>query len=156
LEERVAGRTRLSDVARILETIWKTQLRRGWYFGGQKFQETMLERAGKQLKESGDPRGVMAVVRKNVSPNGAQQLVEKACDCWGLKLDELRSRAKGDGQKVVLAWVVPERYEVSLGWLSETLNLGVTAAACRLLGRIMDTSLLTKQEKQWIKQLNEI
>ena len=156
LEERTAGGTRLSDEARALETDWKTQLRRGWYFGGQEFQEAMLKRASKQLKESGDPRGVIAGVRKDISASDALQLVEKACDCWGMKLDELRARAKGDGQKVLLAWVVRERYAVSLGWLSETLKLGVAAAACRLLSRIKDTSLLSKQEKQWLNQLNKI
>ena len=86
LEERTAGGTRLSDEARALETDWKTQLRRGWYFGGQEFQEAMLKRASNQLKESGDPRGVIAGVRKDISASGALQLVEKACDCWGMKI----------------------------------------------------------------------
>ena len=71
-------------------------------------------------------------------------------------MKELQRRAKGDQEKVVLDWMLREQTSVSLGWLSENLNLGAPAATCRLLGRLNDRKLLSKQERIWLKQLYEI
>ena len=156
IEDRASGGTRLSDEAREVETNWMTQVQRGWCFGGQRFREAMLEKAKAKLGKSRNVAGVDARVRKEVSKKRAEQLLQKGCELWGWDLGELQKRAKGDGQKVVLGWVLREQTSVTLSWLSENLHLGATAAVCRLLGRLNDRKLISRQEKAWIKQLHEI
>ena len=156
IEDRASGGTRLSDEAREVETNWMTQVQRGWCFGGQRFREAMLEKAKAKLGKSRNVAGVDARVRKEVSRKRAEQLLQKGCELWGWEVKELQRRATGDQEKVVLDWMLREQTSVSLGWLSENLNLGAPAATCRLFGRLNDRKLLSKQERIWLKQLYEI
>jgi len=56
----------------------------------------------------------------------AERRLKRGLDCLGLTVKELKDLAKGAAEKVVLAWWLREGTTVSLRWVSERLEMGIT------------------------------
>ena len=148
LEQRARTGTRRGDQETRAELAWIAVLRRGWCFGTQTFREAMIRQAAALLGRQRDPAQVETMVRRDVSLAEAARLLESACARWKITIEELRTRPKGDPQKVALARIVRSRTSASLRWLTEQMNLGVIPAVSRLLGRYQRPNDLSKLERR--------
>jgi hypothetical protein len=119
---------------RKLEEKWRA-LRRGWYVGGESFQEQLKEKLG----------AIVAGKKRESHSGGAQQahgetaagtLLAEGLAALGLSRSNLEELPKGAPEKTVLAWWLRDRTTVSLRWVGQMLAMGhytrVTQAVSRM------------------------
>ena len=110
-------------------------MKRGSFFGSQEFRERLTKLAGGKI-------GGRAVKRADgyhgpeVVEHGermAEAIVAAGLKVFGMGLEELREKAKGDWRKALLAEMVHARTTMRLDWIVERLRMGTRAGVCRLI-----------------------
>ena len=80
----------------------------------------------------------------------------EACERAGFGVHacaELRSTAKGDWRKGVLAALIQKETTVRLDWISETMRMGERSSCCRTIRR---TREMMQRRKDWIEATRKI
>jgi putative transposase len=125
-------------------------LRRGWFFGSQEFRERLLKLAAKTLtgraKRKAD--GYQGADLKDHGERRAERILEAGLEHFGVSRKELRSAAKGDWRKGLLAALIQKETTVRLDWISESMRMGERSSCSRTIRR---TREMMAQRKDWIK-----
>jgi REP-associated tyrosine transposase len=157
LEERARMGTRRGEEAVEAERSLRATLKRGWLFGSQAFEERMHPLLAAAFSRQRDPERIDKEVRRDYGQREAERLIQAAMKRWGWTEKSLLSLAKGHRQKVFLAWWIRQRTQVPVNWLRKRLNLGVPAAASRLLAQIAKLNTArSKAIRQWKNDLTRM
>jgi hypothetical protein len=106
---------------------WKS-LRRGWCVGDEEFRKELLEQVS---QKSGAHH--YAGQRQESAEAKAEQIVREELKGLGWTARDLRTRRKGDGQKVRIARRLRAETTVALQWVAARLEMGTwTHAANRI------------------------
>ena len=92
--------------------------------------------AGTALKtESGWlPRGG-AGVKRDHGERRAERILQAGLEHFGVSREELRSAAKGDWRKGLVASLIQKETIVRLDWISQKLRMGERSSCCRTIRR---------------------
>jgi putative transposase len=157
LEERARMGTRRRDEAVEAEMSLRATLKRGWIFGSQAFEERMYPLIAAAFSTQRDPGRIDKEVRRDYRQREAERLLQAAMERWGWTEKALLSLAKGNRQKVFLAWWIRQHTQVPVNWLRKRLNLGVPAAASRLFAEIAKLNQAkSKATRQWHSELTQM
>ena len=104
-------------------------LERGWFLGDEQFRQELLE----QVNTRPGPSHFGEAVREAEEVQ-AQKRVRGALKRLGWTEPVLRTRRKGDAQKVALARELRSQTTMSLGWIAERLDMGSRGYLAWLLG----------------------
>ncbi len=112
-----------------------SHLRRGWYWGSQRFGERMLKLAQGALKRTKSRAYRSSAVRQTHGLKQAERWLNEGLAAAGLNRADL-SRLKGsDPRKVALAELLWKQTTVSQEWLAERLKMRSAANVSQLLRR---------------------
>ncbi len=112
-----------------------SHLRRGWYWGSQRFGERMLKLAEGAIKRTKSRAYRSSAVRQTHGLKQAEQWLREGLAAAGLDRVDL-SRLKGsDPRKVALAELLWKQTTVSQEWLAERLKMRSAANVSQLLRR---------------------
>jgi putative transposase len=98
-------------------------IRRGWYLGGERFRDELLERLDKVIKGHTRESYAGEAVRGH-DENEALRILEAALEAVGLKQPELAELPKNDHRKAAIAWVIRRHTTMRSQWISERLGMG--------------------------------
>jgi hypothetical protein len=115
------------------EQEWKA-LRRGWYFGGAKFRERMLELINEPLSR-GRRGSYSGEAKREHGEAEADRLVRLGLPLVGLGESDLAVLPKRGIEKQVLAWWLCQHTTVGRRWVSERLNMGDESRVTQALRR---------------------
>lgn len=135
-------------------------IRRGWYFGSEKFKEQMLNRIDvppERSRRRGED-GYRGQQMRDHSEMMAREIIQGGCKFFRTQLDELRSRKKNNIEKILIAEVIASHTSVTLDWLRKELSLGDRSYASRLINQMrrkvpQDPELL-RLRSQLLKNVN--
>jgi REP element-mobilizing transposase RayT len=104
-----------------LDGDWR-KIRRGWCLGNEQFREELLASAHGRLGEQH-----AGELRVESAEQKAQQIIGVELARRGWTRAELRERAKGDVEKVLMALRLRKETTVTLKWIAEHLAMGTSA-----------------------------
>jgi putative transposase len=112
-----------------------SHLRRGWYWGTQKFGEKMLKlaRTGLSRVKARDFRST--AVHKTHGQKQAEDWLQEGLQLLGLDQRALQSLKGSDARKVALARLLWDHTTVSQSWISQRLHMRSAANVSQLLSR---------------------
>jgi hypothetical protein len=130
-------------------------LRRGWFFGSQEFREMVLKLATKRLAGRAHRKadGYQGAELGDHGKRRAEQILEAGLAHFAVSLAELRSAAKGDWRKGVLAALMQKETSVRLDWISEAMRMGQRSSCCRT---IRLTREMIPRRNEWIEATEKI
>jgi REP element-mobilizing transposase RayT len=108
---------------------WR-KIRRGWCLGGAEFREELLAATRGKLGEQHS-----AEVRVGSAEQQAARIVQEELSRRGWTAAELRARAKGDVEKVLMALRLRQETTVTLKWIAEHLAMGTWTSVAHYLSR---------------------
>lgn len=116
----------------------QSTLRRGWYFGTERFRERLLGELQKAKKDS--PResrrkGYSSEQERDHGIAEAERIISVALEVFGLSQEDWGSLPKGDWRKGLVAAQIRERAMVPNQWLAQRLLMGATGAVSRTMAR---------------------
>ena len=128
-------RWKAGDAAREGQTLNST-LRRGWYFGSERFRERLVAKLEK-LKP-GSPsenrrKGYSAAQVRDHGKKEAERVIAVTAQVFGLKRSDWERLPKGDWRKGLVAGLIRERALVPNAWLAQRLRMGATGAVSRTI-----------------------
>jgi len=130
-------------------------LRRGWYFGSQKFKEKILKLAGAKIDEAAQ-RKANGYTGEDVAAHAeerASRILKSGLEYFAIGESELEEMARSDWRKGIIAGLIQQETTTRLDWISERLKMGVRSGCCRTIGQ-------TRQEmearKDWQQAHDEI
>ena len=127
----------------------RSTLRRGWFFGSQQFREMLLKLAAKTLagraKRKAD--GYQGAELSDHGERRAERILESGLEYFGVSREELRSAAKADWRKGLVAALIQKETTVRLDWISQRLSMGERSYCCRTIRR---TREIIERRKDWI------
>ena len=83
----------------------------------------------------------------------AEQILRAGLEHFGVRREELRSAAKADWRKGLVAALIQKETTVRLDWISQRLNMGDRFSCCRTIGR---TREMMQRRKDWIRATKKI
>jgi hypothetical protein len=103
---------------------------RGWFLGGEKFKQELLEQVnvGPNVSHFGE------MVHEAVEAR-AERLLQEALRRVGWSRERLMERRKGDPQKVKIARELRAHTTMPLSWIAEQLHMGSRGYLAWLLQR---------------------
>ena len=130
-------------------------LRRGWFFGSQEFREKLLKLAAKTLagrakRKADDYQGAEL---KDHGERRAERILRVGPEHFGVSREELRSTAKGDWRKGLLAALIQKETTVRLDWIRQRLGMGERSYCCRAIRR---TREVMERRRDWIAATRKI
>lgn len=161
LEERMkaeaAERCGLSEIAG--QTLQST-LRKGWYWGGEAFKESLLEKLeqlkGGDLPVAKDFRS-SDQARDHARRDGEKIIVD-AVRHFGLgdgRTEDFKALPRGDLRRVAVAWSLCRRTSLKQRWIADRIGLGtgdnVSAQVRKLSAR--SKKELPPEIRAWMKRL---
>ena len=130
-------------------------LRRGWFFGSQEFREMLLKLAAKTLagraKRKAD--GYQGAELRDHGERRAERILQAGLEHFGVSREELRSAAKADWRKGLVASLIQKETTVRLDWISQKLSMGERSSCCRTIRR---TREVMQRRKDWIGATRKI
>ena len=104
------------------------QIRRGWYFGAEDFLARLLDRLPGSVSEHHEARE-----RNETDEERAEWMITARLKELRWARSELKTRRKGDRQKVCLARQLRRQTTVSLKWIAHRLEMGSWTYVSNLL-----------------------
>ena len=127
----------------------RSTLRRGWFFGFLQFREMLLKLAAKTLagraKRKAD--GYQGAELSDHGERRAERILEAGLEHFGVRREELRSAAKADRRKGLVAALIQKETTVRVDWISQRLSMGERSYCCRTIRR---TREMIESRKDWI------
>jgi ABC-type transport system involved in cytochrome c biogenesis ATPase subunit len=132
-------------------------LRKGWYWGGESFKETLLQ------KLEGLKGGSMPVAKDFRSSDQArdhhlrdgERIISEAVQQFGLnggRREDFLALPRGDLRRVAVAWAVYRRTSLRQSWIADRLGLrsgdNVSAQVRKLSTRAIEE--LSPEIQMWI------
>jgi putative transposase len=129
--------------------------RRGWFFGSQEFRERILKVAAKTLAELSKRKadGYQGAELKDHGQHRAGRILNAGLEHFGISFAELRSAAKGNWRKGVLAALMHQETTLRLDWISETMRMGERSYCSRTIRRIRE---MAQRRKDWTPTIKKI
>jgi REP element-mobilizing transposase RayT len=136
----------------------RSTLRKGWYWGGESFKETLLQKLD-LLKA-----GTMPVAKDFRSSDqardhdlrGGERIISEAVERFGLKggrREDFMDLPRGDLRRVTVAWAVYRHTSLRQSWIADRLGLhsgdNVSAQVRKLSTR--PTKELSPEIRAWMK-----
>jgi putative transposase len=109
-----------------------SSLRRGWFFGSERFRDKLLKMLAKRPGRIEKANGYHGPQLNDYAERRARRLIRAALEHFGIDLGTLRRARKGDWRKGLLAAMIQKETTMKLDWISEQLNMGTRAGTCRL------------------------
>ncbi len=109
-----------------------SSLRRGWFFGSERFREQLLRMLAKRPARIEKANGYHGAQFNDYAERRARRLMRAALEHFGTDLATLRRARKGDWRKGLLAALLQKETTMRLDWISEQLNTGTRAGTSRL------------------------
>lgn len=128
-------------------------LRRGWYFGNQQFREELLDLVEVIIKQKAKNHNYCGDELKSHGEQRAEAIVKKGLRLCGLKENELGLIAKGDARKALIALAVKQETAVSLKWVAERLEMGVSTGVSRYASRAMVEIAKSRKQAKLLKKM---
>jgi putative transposase len=111
-----------------------SSLRRGWFFGSERFREELLKMLAKRASRIEKANGYHGPQLSDYAEKRARALIQAALEHFGTDLPTLRRARKGDWRKGLLAAMIQKETTMRLDWIAEQLHMGTRAGVCRLVG----------------------
>lgn len=140
----------------------QSTLRKGWYWGGEAFKESLLGRLdqlkGKSLPTAKDFRG--SVQAKDHAVRDAEVIISDAVQHFRMEgggSEDFAGLSRGSLYRVVVAWAISRKTSLKLSWIAERLfmrsadNVSVQVRKFAL----KPESELTKEIRAWKKRIND-
>ena len=136
----------------------RSTLRKGWYWGGESFKETLLQ------KLEGLKGGSMPVAKDFRSSDQArdhhlrdgERIISEAVQQFGLnggRREDFLALPRGDLRRVAVAWAVYRRTSLRQSWIADRLGLrsgdNVSAQVRKLSTRAIEE--LSPEIQMWMK-----
>lgn len=106
----------------------QSTLRKGWYWGGESFKESLLGRLdqlkGKDLPVAKDFRG--SDQAKDHAERDAEQIISDAVEHFrmgGGRLEDFAALSRGSLIRVAVAWAISRKTSLKLSWIAERLSI---------------------------------
>tara|TARA_R110000850_G_scaffold16224_3_gene50848 strand:+ start:74 stop:1132 length:1059 start_codon:yes stop_codon:yes gene_type:complete len=133
----------------------QSTLRRGWYWGSQEFKERLLDQFGGSGSEQKSRNDRSTPMGRDHHLAAAEQIIEMACQHFGMKEEALFERRYGDRTRAAIAWKVWRHTSVPNQWIAERMNLGSPANVSQAVRRFeqVDESELAKVAREWKKKI---
>ncbi len=128
---RVAGTTFPEDDGKPKLAV-HSSLRRGWFFGSERFREQLLRMLAKRPARIEKANGDHGAQFNDYAERRARRLMRAALEHFGTDLATLRRAPKGDWRKGLLAALIQKETTMRLDWISKQLNTGTRAGTSRL------------------------
>lgn len=130
-------------------------LQRGWYLGGDRFRDQLLnliQKNAKSLLKKGNHSGA---VLKQHEESGAEKIVRTALRSWNLPegIEMQSSLKKGDLRKVAIAILIKKHSSVSNQWITNRLSMGHERSVSRLIKQGKQNPDVAKLCKELTKML---
>ena len=107
-------------------------LRRGWFFGSQKFREKLLKLLKKRDARIQKANGYHGPQLHDYGEKRACALIRAGLEHFAMDAEELKRVRKGDWRKGLLAAMIQGETTMRLDWISEQLSTGTRSGTCRL------------------------
>jgi hypothetical protein len=113
---------------------FETQMKRGWYLGGEAFCAKLLDRLSHQegVLDSEGPQ------RRDSGTIQAVRLLQKALTTLNLSEAELKTRKAVDIEKQAVVWLIKMNSTVTLQWIADRLDMGNRVNASRAIARFRE------------------
>ena len=113
----------------------RSHLRRGWYWGSEKFAERLLKMV-EAMSGKGKSRGYKRATEQRAhGEKQAEKWLAEGLAAAELSEEGIRSLPGSDGRKAALAELLWSRTTVSQEWLAENLHLKSASNACQVIRR---------------------
>lgn len=150
-----------SEPTKAGRVIWEGQslqstLRRGWYFGTQKFKEKLLAKFGVDEVIDGRPVRILRpgdASAKDRDLVEARKVIAAGLRHFRLKSGELPSLQKNDWRKALLALMITETTSVSHEWITSQLSMGHKTSVSRLANQMRNEVETNKKLRQTRKAI---
>ncbi|RKX43265.1 MAG: transposase [Verrucomicrobia bacterium] len=106
------------------------QLKRGWYIGGESFQDQLAEMIG---GNSDNLRGQQRSAHDELE---AERLLKQVLDALGLEDTGLQAMKSTHPEKQAIAWLLKKRTTVTVVWIAFRLGMGHRTSASRAISEI--------------------
>jgi len=115
-------------------------LRRGWFFGSQKFREKLLKLgAGRfPMRASQKADGCHGQAARDHGEKRAKELLAAGLQYFQVGQEELKGARKSDVRKCLLAEIIQAQTSVRLDWINGQLGMGTRSGCCRLIARVRE------------------
>lgn len=123
-------------------------LRRGWFFGSQKFKEKLLKLLPdrKGLRKRAD--GYNGDEVREHGEEEAESILAAGLVHFGISLTELQRCRKGDARKAQIAEIIQSKTTVRLDWITARLQMGTRSSCCRLVRRVRDSLVRSRSQRK--------
>jgi len=159
LEERVdwaapgkAGREYSSGEGKTKLAVYST-LKRGWFFGSQKFKERLVRIMEKRASGGGSRSGMEAAAAEDHGKWRAQRIMEAGLAVFDVTMPELRRTAKSDWRKGLMAEMIQSQTTMKLDWISRELRMGDRSSCCRIIRKIRED---LPRQREWAEKQKAI
>jgi REP element-mobilizing transposase RayT len=122
---------------------------RTWYWGSQKFGEMVREgffrsgEAASSLQANANYRS--SELAKSHGEAGAERILERAAEHFGLQVDEMPEMKRGDLRRAAIAWAIwTTTVGVSQRWIADRLGVrtkGTVSTQITRFGKLADANL---------------
>ncbi len=151
LDERLAGEDEDED-CRVEGVSLSARVKRGWFWGSEEFKEAMLKQYGKKKKGSNRTYASSRLVKDHGEKKG-RTILDMAVAHYGMDLETLKLKEKGDMKRVSVAWAIMRETTMSQGWIAEILGMKSAANVSQQVRRFekVPEKGLTKKVREWRK-----
>jgi putative transposase len=131
----------------------QSTLRRGWYFGTQAFRDRLLKLADKALSKKERNLNYHGKEIKGHGEKRAEAIVRKGLQVTGLTEPELKTTPKSDPRKTMIALAVKRETGMSLKWIAERLQMGVTTGLSRYASQAQQEILASPKKTKMYQRI---
>ena len=117
-----------------------TDIRRGWCFGSEFFQEAMLEKLDNVIGVKGQRDSFAGHEVQLHDETEADRLLASGLETLGLSKEVLAEMPKGADEKSALIWMLKKQTHVSNKWISDRVMSGHPANIPRYMVRVRASS----------------
>jgi hypothetical protein len=130
-------------------------MRRGWFFGSQKFREKLLKLASGKLRERAGKKsdGYHGEEVRDHGEQRARELLQAGLENFQTTQSELCAARKSDWRKCLLAELIQVETTMRLDWISGELGMG-TRSWCGQ--QICQTRIRLGKDRKLRKRRNAI
>ncbi len=102
-----------------------SSLRRGWFFGSERFREQLLRMLAKRPARIEKANGDHGAQFNDYAERRALALIRAALEHFGIDLATLRRAHKADWRKGLLAAMIQKETTMRLDWMTGQLHMGI-------------------------------
>ena len=84
-----------------------------------------------------------------------RDLIRAGLEVFGISAKDLKTAAKSDWRKGILAEMVQRETTMTLNWISEKLVMGDRSSCCRIIRRTREGMKDQKEWREWQRQIEK-